>query len=208
MNLSTEMVSAIVQVIVLSLIPFIFFLFRKDKSVTFPQYLGLYNPPKRAVIFGLITSLLFLLIGIGLFFIDDDARRSLLTANSMPRKLQATGISGTSIAVLLIVALVKTSLAEEIFFRGFIAKRLIAGFDFSTGNLIQSILFGLIHLVLFAFLTDMKVLPLILIFILTTLVAWTIGYINEKKANGSIVPGWMAHGLGNAMAYYILAFVI
>jgi hypothetical protein len=29
-----------------------------------------------------------------------------------------------------------------------------------------------------------------------------------EYANGSIVPGWIAHGLGNTMSFFILAFII
>ncbi|WP_156138344.1 hypothetical protein [Sphingobacterium sp. T2] len=36
----------------------------------------------------------------------------------------------------------------------------------------------------------------------------TLGYIKEKKGNGSIIPGWVAHGLGNFVTYFTIAFVL
>ena len=40
----------------------------------------------------------------------------------------------------------QTGLSEEILFRGFLAKRLISRFGFATGNLLQGLVFGILHL--------------------------------------------------------------
>ena len=32
--------------------------------------------------------------------------------------------------------------------------------------------------------------------------------INEKIANGSIIPGWISHGLANIIAYSVIGFLI
>jgi hypothetical protein len=34
------------------------------------------------------------------------------------------------------------------------------------------------------------------------------GYLNEKKADGSIIPSWIAHGLANLITYITVAFII
>lgn len=141
MTLSSEIISTAVQIAVFLLIPFLFFLFRTDKTVSFARYLGLFA-------------------------------------------------------------------AREVFFRGFLAKRLIRKFGFRTGNLVQGLIFGMVHLVLFALMGSIPLVPLVIIFLLTTWIGWSLGVVNERYAAGSIVPGWIAHGAGNCLSYFILAFII
>jgi membrane protease YdiL (CAAX protease family) len=118
------------------------------------------------------------------------------------------GLSATTLLILFITALFKTTLAEEILFRGLIGKQLINKFGFKAGNILQALFFGFIHLLLFWVLTKTTIAPLFIIFIFSSLAGWIIGYIKEQHANGSIIPGWVAHGLGNIVSYYILAFVM
>ncbi|GAB2583006.1 hypothetical protein GCM10027190_35110 [Spirosoma areae] len=118
------------------------------------------------------------------------------------------GVNVYSITILLLIALVKTSLSEEILFRGFIAKQLIVTFGFTYGNLLQSFVFGLVHLILFWLIGKASLFAMLFIFIFSGFAAWSIGYIKEKFANGSIIPGWIAHGLGNTLSYAIIAFLM
>lgn len=207
-QLVNEIISTILQIGLFTLIPFIFFLFRKDKTQTFLRYIGLYKPTAKALFYVLLTSLMFLIAGIGLIFIDDSIKQAVLSTNSVTGKLRLMGLNGMTITILLIISLLKTSFAEEILFRGFIAKRLTNKLGFKTGNILQATFFGLVHLLLFWYLTETYVAPLIFIFIFSSFAGWTIGYIKEKFADGSIVPGWVAHGLGNTLSYFIIAFVI
>jgi uncharacterized membrane protein (DUF485 family) len=62
-----------------------------------------------------------------------------------------------------------------------------------------------LHTALFITITS-NILWLISIFIIPFVVAYLIGYINEKKAEGSILPGWLAHGLGNFITYWVIYF--
>jgi uncharacterized protein len=203
-----ELISALLQVAVFTLIPFVFFLFRKDKSVTFIRYIGLYQAPQRSVIYAVATSLLFLVGALTFVLLDEGVRAAVFAPNSVTGKLRLMGLSGSSIVILLIIALLKTSLSEEILFRGFIAKRLVKGIGFKQGNILQSLIFGIIHLVLFWQFTNTSLAPLMGIFVFSTAAGWTVGYIKEKYGNGSIIPGWIAHGLGNAISYFLIAFVI
>jgi membrane protease YdiL (CAAX protease family) len=207
-QLVNEIISTILQIGLFTLIPFIFFLFRKDKTQTFLRYIGLYKPTAKALFYVLLTSLMFLIAGIGLIFIDDSIKQAVLSTNSVTGKLRLMGLNGMTITILLIISLLKTSFAEEILFRGFIAKRLTNKLGFKTGNILQATFFGLVHLLLFWYLTETYVAPLIFIFIFSSFAGWTIGYIKEKFADGSIVPGWVAHGLGNTLSYFIIALVI
>ncbi|MEM9235012.1 MAG: CPBP family intramembrane glutamic endopeptidase, partial [Pseudomonadota bacterium] len=104
----------------------------------------------------------------------------------------------------------KTALSEEIFFRGLIAKRLINGFGFWTGNTLHALLFGGIHMLIFVVPGGPEFTPLLgaTILFLPGLAGWLMAYANERLGNGSIGPGWLIHALGNAISYPILAFVL
>lgn len=39
------------------------------------------------------------------------------------------------------------------------------------------------------------------------LMGWILGYIKEAAGNGSSIPGWVAHGLGDTVAFSSLAFL-
>jgi len=112
-----------------------------------------------------------------------------------------------SLLLLFVIAVFKTAFAEELFFRGFIAKRLISMTGYVRGNLLQATLFGIIHTALFAFITTNPVF-LLMIFLIPSLGAYVSVYLNEKVADGSIIPGWISHGLANILAYGIVGYVI
>ena len=208
MKLLMELLSTILQVAVCTLIPFVVFLFRRDKGVSFRSYIGLTRPTGKSMRYVIVSSLLFVLAGIGLTIIDPDVRQAVLSPVSVTGKLRLMGLSSSTVLTLLLIALVKTSLAEEIFFRGFVAKRLVAAIGFTWGNLAQAAVFGLVHFFLFKALTNATIFPLVVMFLLSGFAGWTIGYIKEKYANGSIIPGWCAHAVGNTISYAVIAFIL
>lgn len=203
-----EAISAILQVIAFSLIPFAAFLFRKNKAVTFFTYIGLYHPTRKSVRYAVVTSLLFVLAGVTMIFLDAGVREIVINPPSVTGKIRAVEATGIALALIAIIAVVKTSLAEEILFRGFIARRLISLWGYTAGNVVQSLIFGLVHLVLFWKLMNPTILAVAFIFVLSTLAGWVIGMIKEKYAHGSIVPGWIAHALGNTISYSIIVFLV
>jgi membrane protease YdiL (CAAX protease family) len=106
--------------------------------------------------------------------------------------------------LLLIVAIFKTAGAEELFFRGLIAKRLIRWLGFATGNALQAILFGSVHLLL-AFIARPDLFTLTALAGFAAILAWLSGWLNERRADGSILPGFAAHASANSVAYLVLA---
>jgi len=203
-----EIISTVLQIVVFTLIPFIFFLLRKDKNENFLRYIGLYKPTAKSLIYVVFVSLIFLIAAIGLTFMDGSIKEVLFSPHTVTGKLRLMGLSAISVTILLIIALFKTSFAEEILFRGFIAKRLISKFGFRIGNVVQSAIFGVLHLLLFSLLIKTTFAALTFIFVFSSLAGWIIGFIKEKYANGSIIPGWVAHGLGNTLSYFIIAFIL
>ncbi|MBD2701945.1 CPBP family intramembrane metalloprotease [Spirosoma sp. BT702] len=207
-TLINQAISAVLQVALFTLIPFLFFLFRRNKQITFGQYIGFYNPTRKSMQYTFATLLLFLAVGVGFAFLDDGIRQAVTSPKSVTGQLRQMGFSVESVTTLLLIALIKTSLSEEIFFRGFIAKRLIASLGFNVGNVAQAVIFGLVHLLLFWLIVKSSPFTLVFFFLFSGFAGWLIGYIKEKFANGSIIPGWMAHGLGNTLSYAIIAFLL
>ena len=85
-------------------------------------------------------------------------------------------------------------------------KRMANKFGFNIANLTQALLFGLLHGVMFFSLVG--VIKAILIIFFTGAIAWFMGYINEKKSNGSIIPSWIIHTISNLFSGICAAFSI
>ncbi len=202
-----EIIQAIVQIVIFTLIPFLVYLIRNKSMKGFLEYIGLKKSTSKANSLALLSCFIFLAPMLILTFTSDSFREIMFDTNSITGKLRAMELGAFTIIILLTIAIFKTSFAEEIFFRGFIAKRLISKFGFQKGNIFQSLIFGILHSVLFAAITT-NVLFLSLIFIFPTIAAYIFGYLNEKKANGSIIPGWIGHALANIITYFTIAFII
>jgi uncharacterized protein len=203
-----EIISAILQILVFSLIPFVFFLITHRTAKGFFDYIGLKAPPKKAVLLAIATSLIFLAGGIILAFVSEQIREVLIKPPSITGKLREMGLQPATVFILIIIAWFKTSLSEEILFRGFIAKRLVGRFGFQTGNILQAAIFALIHLLLFWALSLAGAAFLLFIFFFSGTAGYIVEWINEKYGEGSIIPGWIAHALGNMISYTVIAFLI
>ena len=53
---------------------------------------------------------------------------------------------------------------------------------------------------------NLGIVKTIVIILFTGIIAFAMGYINEKKANGSILPSWFIHALSNIFASIIAMF--
>lgn len=113
------------------------------------------------------------------------------------------GQGASAVPAILSYAVVRTSLSEELLFRGFLLKRLVGKFGFTIGNITQSILFGLIHGI--AFFRAAGLQAAIGLVILTASIGYVMGYINERKAGGSILPSWCIHAAANVLAGLLCA---
>lgn len=203
-----EILATVFQVLVVVLIPFLFYVVKYKTIKGFFNYIGLKATTGKAVALSFIAMLAVLAGTIGLVLLDHDIKEALTSQYAVAGKLKAMGLQPLSITLLLIIALFRTSLAEEIFMRGFIAKRLISRLGFQWGNLLQAVLFGLLHLIMMFMLSRLNAFSLIYSFIVPGVAGYIIGYINEKEGKGSILPGWIAHGTANVISYYLLSFVL
>ena len=119
---------------------------------------------------------------------------------------QFLGQGVSSLIPALIYAFLQTGFSEELFFRGFLTKRLINKFGFQLGNVVQSILFGLMHGIMF--ISKAGLLGAIIIILITGITGWLMGWINEKQSEGSTVSSWLLHGCANTLASIIAMFNI
>ncbi|MEF9920326.1 MAG: CPBP family intramembrane glutamic endopeptidase [Erysipelotrichaceae bacterium] len=117
-----------------------------------------------------------------------------------------SGEGSSAIIPILIFGMIQTGLSEEILFRGFLLKRLCNKLPFEQANIIQSLVFGSIHGIgFFMMTTPFKAFIIVLI---TALPAWIFGYLNEIKCDGSIIPSYLCHGIGNCFISLLSAFLI
>lgn len=207
MNSISEVIGAIFQVLIFTLIPFLVYLIKNKKAKGFLNYIGLKKSTIKANKLAIIACLLFAAPPLTLTLVSSEFKEILLDLNSITGKFNEMGLGMNSVFILLIVAIFKTSFAEEIFFRGFIAKRLISKIGFRNGNILQALIFGIIHTGLFA-MTTQNLFFLTVIFIIPALGAFVSVILNEKYADGSIIPGWISHGLANILSYSIVGFLI
>lgn len=197
----SEIVNAMIQVIIFTAIPFLWWLIFARKKQNFFIWIGLKpikSTDKKSLFAStLIIIILFISLSLFLLYLLEDVE--LATSEFL-----GLGIKGIPSA--LIYAFIKTSLSEEIIFRGFILKRLSNKIGFFFANMIQGILFGLLHgVIFFSFVTPIMT---IIIIAFTGFIGCFMGYINEIKGSGSILPSWIIHGLSNTFSSLISLFSI
>jgi CAAX protease family protein len=203
--LVNAIISAILQVLVFTAIPFIVYLSAYRRAKEFFDYVGLRQPERRTMLYAMLLAVAFALSALLLLSFSPGIREVVTAPNTVIGRLRSYGFSGVAFALLGLKALVQTSLSEEILFRGFVAKRLISWLGFTRGNLLQALLFGLAHLLLFIG-REFSFLVAAGVVLFTGLGGWVSGYLNERVGNGSILPSWWMHGATNAITYGVLAF--
>lgn len=166
----------------------------------FLRFVGLYRAPFKSVATGAIVGLVFTLAILSVPGIAELAS----SRGTAAGEGAGAELSTTAILSLVIAAVFKTSLSEELLFRGLLGKRLIAWLGFQKGNLIQAVVFGLVHLLLLLVPAASGALVLIMVFF-AGVSGWINGWLNERMGDGSILPGWAAHAVANLCAYIGLA---
>ena len=138
--LMKKLTNNIIQIIIFSIIPFLWWLITSRKKMNFFEWIGLkkVNNIKENKLFAWIFSVLVLFLIISVFILY--SLKNVNVASS-----EFTGLGIKSLPSILIYAIFNTSLPEEILFRGFLLKRIGNKFRFIVSNGIQSFLFGCIH---------------------------------------------------------------
>jgi len=205
----SQLISSAVQLaLVLTIVGALWFVFARSKA-SFASWIGLTSPPRHALLMALAATLALTMVKVPLLawplWLE-----SVRGGGSVMGGLKEMGLSTETVVILVVIAVIKTALTEEIFFRGLIAKRLFAWLGFTKGNVAQALIFGAVHLGLFAVPNGPPwSLGLALAFVLFPAVTgWLIGYLNERVGGGSIAPGWAMHAAGNTLWYTAIVFLV
>ena len=194
-----RIISAFIQILFIILLPSIWWFLTVRGKVPFMEWIGL-KAIKRVKTLQLI---LWMVVGFSLFTIFSilifPLTSGLETATSA-----FSGMGYKALPSILIYSILQTSLPEELLFRGFLLKRMANHMPFVFANTIQAIAFGLLHGVLFASVVSLEVTFFIIFF--TGVIAAYLGFVNEKKAGGSILPSWIIHALANIFSGIVVAF--
>lgn len=194
------LIGAVLQVGVVLIVCFVAWLIFGRRKASFRVWLGLTGAPP------LLLLLCLVLGAAGAWLLLQAPGVAVLAAGPGTVIAASTlnGVTAGAIVVLVVGAVFKTAFAEELFFRGLIGKRLYAGMGFWPGNLLQALLFGALHLPLLL-LPDAPRPTVLLMIGFVTALALISGWLNERRAGGSILPGFALHGAGNLTTYLGLA---
>ena len=196
-----KVVSSLLEIVLFAIIPFIYWVAIDRKHSAFLDWLGFKKVKKhdfkQVFVPLLVMTVLFLLVSLFILF----RLKGVSTATTVFR-----GGGFKVLPAILIYGLFNTALPEELFFRGFLLKRLMQKLAFPLANTIQSLCFALIHG--FMFLKQLDVGSIMMITGFIFVIAYGMGYINEKKAQGSIVPSWLIHAAANIFSGLCAAFLL
>lgn len=195
------------QLFLFTAVPFIVFLILNRRFSGFLTRIGFYMPDHLyafVVVVVITRSLSYVLRFFEKkIFSDKDIKASEEGGPSLLFRKQ--GKSKATIIALLFTAIITTGLSEEILFRGFITKGLILWIGFVGGNTIQAIIFSSLHAIP-QYITTKKINISVFEFVRVFSIAFTFGILLVYVCNGSILPLWFSHALGNALGFYKTAF--
>lgn len=200
--MAQQLLSAVLQVAVFAAVPFLWWLFTARKRESFWFWIGFRKPVTDR---SLSLALLLVVLASAAYAAASAALMGMLENEAATAASVFAGQGFTALPGILVYAVVQTSLSEEIFFRGFLGKRFAAKFGFTAGNSLQALCFGLLHGIPFGLATG-SVTIMVLLTLLPGAIGWLIGWLNERKAGGSILPGWFLHALMNIAAGLLAAF--
>lgn len=129
LDIGFVMRSAVMQIIVFSMIPFLWGLFKYRKDIGFLRWVGLHKPMKSVY----TNKVIIVIIGYFLVWLLSSYLSQDISSNF-------EGLGFAAIVPSLIVCFVQNGLCEEILFGGFIGKRLISKFGINIGIGLQAIL--------------------------------------------------------------------
>lgn len=188
-----QLLNAIIQVLLFSLVPLLWWLVTARKKVAFFDWLGL-RWPKNVNTRTLWGSIV--LVTVVCFVIGEVAVWARGDVDAAESAYQGMGLG--ALPTVLVYAFIQTGLSEEILFRGFLLKRLMAKWGFVVANIVQALIFGALHLTMVwgqvGFLAGMVIV------IYPMIPAVLMSILNEKKADGSILPSWLVHGTLNTVS--------
>lgn len=201
--------TAVANTIVFAFIPLIWWFIKHRKEVSFFEWIGLYKPQLKSKIWVLALFAVLYYFFYNFDFtklVNPETLKEIENSSSVAANAFA-GIGTMAILPALIENFIANGLAEEILYRGFLCKRFCGKLGASKGIVLQAVLFGLMHNIIYIIAgLNVGLWYHTLTFIFTGTGALLLGYLNEKIFNGSIVPSILLHGTGNFIASMLVAF--
>lgn len=205
----TSISTIISNMIVFLIIPFMWWLIKHRKNISFVKWIGLIRPKlnnKWWMIIIFIVAYCFFYLFDYTIFMDEKSLEVLQTDESVSANVY-TGLGFIAIIPALLTTFIANGLCEEILFRGFICKRLCNKIGKTAGVIVQGVLFGLMHNVIYMLGgIDVSLQFHIVLFVFTGMGGLLLGILNEKIYNGSIIPSVFLHGLGNFISNLMVMF--
>lgn len=205
----SSITTTIVNLIVFSLLPIIWWFFRHRKEEGFFRWIGFFKPQLKSKWWVLLIFAIMYYFFYNFDFTQFVSPETLEYIENSA-SVSANVFAGIGVAAILpafIENFIANGVAEEILYRGFLCKRLISKIGLVKGIILQAVLFGLMHNILYILAgLDVGLWYHILTFIFTGMGALLLGWLNEKIFNGSIIPGILLHGAGNFIASLLVAF--
>jgi membrane protease YdiL (CAAX protease family) len=203
-NVAFAVASALLQVLFFAAGPFVAYVATRRRVRGFGHYVGVRPCPPAALLAAFVVFAVTAPLVAAVYLIPS-LRAVALSGTSAASRIAALDVAASSVAIIVVVSFIQTGLAEELLFRGFIAKRLIAWLGFQRGNAVQALIFVVPHLLLFLGPQGAAFGPagLALVVVTAATMAWLFGWLNERRGDGSIAPSWLAHGLANTLAYTV-----
>ena len=205
----SSITTTIVNLVVFSLLPIIWWFFRHRKEENFFRWIGFFKPQLKSRWWVLlIFAILYYFFYNFDFtqFVSSETLEYIENSASVSSNVFA-GIGMAAILPAFIENFIANGVAEEILYRGFLCKRLCIKIGLVKGIILQAVLFGLMHNILYILAgLDVGLWYHILTFIFTGMGALLLGWLNEKIFNGSIIPSILLHGAGNFIASMLVAF--
>lgn len=206
---------SLTQLFVVLTLGFVIFTITKifKSKKTLAEFMGLTSPrnqfDQKFVLIVLGLSL-FAVVTTLLQFSMSETMRGFLFSETSPygKILKGSGLSLASILSGLIYCFVSAGGSEEVLFRALIAKNLFSWLGNFYGNLVQALIFWVMHLLIFRFVTgDWFSWIQAFGFFVSFGLGLIFGFLNFRKGGGSIWPSWIAHGVVNFSTFLTLFFL-
>ena len=205
----STLLTAIINLIVFSSIPLIWWFCRYRKKEKFFKWIGIYKPQLKGKWWLLLVFAVLYYFFYNIDFTQlVDANTLAYIENSSSVSVNAfAGIGVAAILPALIENFIANGVAEEILYRGFLCKRFCNKLGDIQGILLQGLLFGLMHNVIYLLAgLNVGIWYHTLTFVFTGTGALLLGLLNQKLFNGSIIPSILLHGAGNFITTMLIAF--
>lgn len=203
-----ESLNTLVQLVVVFAIAGVAYALAGKTRGRFAEFIGLVRPTRASMKLAALLAFVLVPASLALFYFTP-LKEMVAAGSTVTGALMEHGISAEVMLVILVVALIKTSFTEEILFRGLIAKRFIRWWGLGIGNTLHAALFAGVHMAIFLVPGGPVFDPYLATGMLAIVGtgAWVQGWLNERRGNGSIGPGWLIHAATNLIAYPVFAFL-